>query len=95
MQTTYTGIGESLLFILILSIILTIVCFFARRITRKPSTKTVITREKREEEKIRIREDKIQSVIPKTLRVDNYEDFVMKACEYYGRHLVKNREQER
>ena len=45
--------------------------------------------------KIRIREDKIQSVIPKNLRVDNYEDFVMKACEYYGRHLAKNREQER
>jgi len=45
--------------------------------------------------KIKIREDKIQSVIPKNLRIDNYEDFVIKACEYYGRHLIKNREQER
>lgn len=45
--------------------------------------------------KIKIREDKIQSVIPKKLRIDNYEDFVVKACEYYGRHLIKNREQER
>ena len=45
--------------------------------------------------KIKIREDKIQSVIPKNLRIDNYEDFVVKACEYYGRHLIKNREQER
>ena len=45
--------------------------------------------------KIKIREDKIQSVIPKNLRIDNYEDFVVKACEYYGKHLIKNREYER
>lgn len=42
--------------------------------------------------KIQIREDKIKNVIPKNVRVDNMEDFVVKAVEFYSKHLrVKNR----
>jgi len=45
--------------------------------------------------KIKIREDKIRKIIPKNIRIENYEDYILKACDYYGRHLMKNREQER
>lgn len=62
MQTTYTGIGESLLFILILFIILSIVCFFARFITRRTPSKTLITKERKNEEKIRIKEGKEERI---------------------------------
>lgn len=41
--------------------------------------------------KISLREDKIRKIIPKSVKVDNMEDFVIKAVEYYSNHL-KNRE---
>lgn len=41
--------------------------------------------------KISLREDKIRNIIPKSVKVDNMEDFVIKAVEYYSNHL-KNRE---
>lgn len=37
--------------------------------------------------RISFSEEKIRSVIPKNLKINNMEDFVIKACEYYGRHL--------
>lgn len=37
--------------------------------------------------RLRIREDVIRKVIPKNIRVDNMEDFVMKAVDYYSKHL--------
>ena len=42
--------------------------------------------------RLRIREDIIRNVIPSSIKVDNMEDFVIKAVEYYSRHLkVKER----
>lgn len=37
--------------------------------------------------RISLSEEKIRKVIPKNLRINDMEDFVIKACEYYGRHL--------
>lgn len=37
--------------------------------------------------RLRIREDVIRKAIPKNIRVDNMEEFVMKAVEYYSNHL--------
>lgn len=37
--------------------------------------------------KLRIREDRIRNVMPTNIKVDNMEDFVIKAVEYYSRHL--------
>ena len=37
--------------------------------------------------RISLSEDKIRKVIPKSLKINDMEDFVIKACEYYGRHL--------
>ena len=45
-------------------------------------------------EKFKIDEKKLYTVIPKNVKRENIEDFVMKACEFYSRHL-KNREHER
>ena len=41
--------------------------------------------------RISFREDKIRNIIPKSVKVDNMEDFVIKAVEYYSNHL-KNRD---
>ena len=42
--------------------------------------------------KLRIREDRIRNVMPTNIKVDNMEDFVIKAVEYYSKHLrVKDR----
>lgn len=44
--------------------------------------------------KIKLNEDVVKKFIPKTIQVSNYEDFVLKACEFYGNHL-KNYNRER
>ena len=38
-------------------------------------------------QKIKISEDKIRRVLPKNVRINNIEDFIVKAIEYYGKHL--------
>lgn len=45
--------------------------------------------------KIKISEDKLRSAIPKSIRVDNYEDFIFKAIDYYSKHLEKAKSYER
>lgn len=45
--------------------------------------------------KIKIKEDKLRSAIPKNVRVDNYEDFIFKAIDYYSKHLEKAKSYER
>ena len=45
--------------------------------------------------KIKINEDKLSSAIPKNVRVDNYEDFIFKAIDYYSKHLEKAKSYER
>lgn len=42
--------------------------------------------------KIKISENKIKSVIPKNYKVNNMEDFIVKAVEYYSKHLSRDRE---
>lgn len=42
--------------------------------------------------KIKISENKIKSVMPKNYKVNNIEDFIVKAVEYYSRHLNRDRE---
>lgn len=42
--------------------------------------------------KIKISENKIRSVIPKNYKVNNMEDFIVKAVEYYSKHLSRDRE---
>lgn len=44
--------------------------------------------------KFKINEDKLYKVIPKNVERENIEDFVLKACEYYSKHL-KQRDYER
>lgn len=44
--------------------------------------------------KIKLNEDVVKKFIPKTIQVSNYEDFVLKACEFYGNYL-KNYNRER
>lgn len=46
-------------------------------------------------QKIKLNEDKIRDVIPKNLRINNMEDFILKACEFYGRHLNEKSKSER
>lgn len=45
--------------------------------------------------KIKISEEKLRSSIPKNIRIDNYEEFIFKAVDYYSRHLEKMKVQER
>lgn len=45
--------------------------------------------------KIKISEDKLRSAIPKNVIVDNYEDFIFKAIDYYSKHLEKAKSYER
>lgn len=45
--------------------------------------------------KIKISEDKLRSAIPKSVRVDSYEDFIFKAIDYYSKHLEKAKSYER
>ena len=45
--------------------------------------------------KIKISEEKLRSSIPKNIRIDNYEEFIFKAIDYYSRHLEKMKAQER
>ena len=42
--------------------------------------------------KIIISENKIKSVIPKNYKINNMEDFIVKAVEYYSKHLSRDRE---
>lgn len=42
--------------------------------------------------KIKISENKIKSVIPKNYKINNMEDFIVKAVEYYSKHLSRDRE---
>lgn len=44
--------------------------------------------------KFKINEDKLYKVIPRSVERDKVEDYVIKACEFYTRHL-KQRENER
>ena len=43
--------------------------------------------------KIKIDESRLLNVIPKNINRENVENFVLKACEYYSRHL-KNKERD-
>lgn len=45
--------------------------------------------------KIKLSEDKIRNVVPKNIRISNIEEFVIKACEFYGRHLKERNKNER
>lgn len=38
-------------------------------------------------QKIKISEDKIRKVLPRNVKINNIEDFIVKAIEYYGKHL--------
>ncbi len=65
---------------------------FKRLSQKKKLNKTLIDDTLCEEKanqipRIRIREDVIRKAIPKNIRVDNMEAFVMKAVEYYSKHL--------
>ena len=44
--------------------------------------------------KFKIHEDKLFEVIPKNIERDNVEDFVLKACSFYTKHL-RQRDMER
>ena len=44
--------------------------------------------------KFKINEDKLFNVIPKNVDRSNIEDFILKACEFYSKHL-KNKDRER
>ena len=44
--------------------------------------------------KFKINEDKLYNVIPKNIERNKLEDFVLKACEFYSRHL-KSKDRER
>ncbi len=45
--------------------------------------------------KIKISEDKIKNIIPSNLKIDNYEEFIIKAVDYYSKHLERYNEKER
>ena len=45
-------------------------------------------------QKIKINEEKLFNVVPKNIERDKLEDFVIKACEFYSKHL-RNKERER
>ena len=45
-------------------------------------------------QKFKINEEKLFNVVPKNIERDKLEDFVIKACEFYSKHL-KNKERER
>ena len=45
-------------------------------------------------QKFKISEDKLFNVVPKNIERDKLEDFVIKACEFYSKHL-RNKERER
>lgn len=45
-------------------------------------------------QKFKINEDKLYSVVPKNIDRDKLEDFIIKACEFYSKHL-KQRDRER
>ena len=44
--------------------------------------------------KFKIDESRLYGVIPKNIRIDKVEDFVIKACEFYSKHL-KQKDRER
>ena len=44
-------------------------------------------------QKIKINEDKIRKVLPRNIIIRDMEDFILRAVEYYGRHLkIKDKE---
>ncbi len=45
-------------------------------------------------QKFKISEDRLFNVVPKNIERDKLEDFVIKACEFYSKHL-RNEERER
>lgn len=45
-------------------------------------------------QKVKVSEERIKEVVPKSVRINNIEEFVIKACEYYGNYL-KNQNRER
>ena len=45
-------------------------------------------------QKIKINEEKLFNVVPKNIERDKLEEFVIKACEFYSKHL-RNKERER
>lgn len=54
----------------------------------------IMSREKANQvPKFKIKEEKLYSVIPKNIRRDKVEDFVIKACEYYSK-VLKQRERD-
>lgn len=56
----------------------------------------VLSEEKpNQKEQVRISADKLRDVLPKGLDKQKTEDFIIKACEHYRKHLIRQRERER
>lgn len=56
----------------------------------------VLSEEKpNQREQVRIPADKLRDVLPKGMDKQKTEDFIIKACEHYRKHLIRQRERER
>lgn len=56
----------------------------------------VLSEEKpNQKEQVRIPADKLRDVLPKGMDKQKTEDFIIKACKYYRKYLIKQRERER
>ena len=63
-------------------------------LTKEEIEKQMMQLKPNQVEKFKIDEKKLYTVIPKNVKRENIEEFVLKACEFYSKHL-KNRELER
>ncbi len=63
-------------------------------LTKEEIEKQMLQLKPNQVEKFKIDEKKLYTVIPKNVKRENIEEFVLKACEFYSKHL-KNRELER
>lgn len=62
-----------------------------------PEVITMIMQEEKpnQKEKIVIKDDRAKELIPKSLSISEREGYIIKALEFYGRHLKRQRDQER
>ena len=63
-------------------------------LTKEEIEKQMLQLKPNQVEKFKIDEKKLYTVIPKNVKRENIEEFVLKACEFYSKH-IKNRELER
>ena len=63
-------------------------------LTKEEIEKQMLQLKPNQVEKFKIDEKKLYTVIPKSVKRENIEDYILKACEFYSKHL-KNREYER